>query len=129
MNVHKNARLTVVRRLELVKAVLDLKVCIRAAAMEAAVSVTTARKWIARYRALGPAGLSDRSSRPLRSPRAIAPQQVLSIIDWRKKRLTQARIAGLLGRLDRHREPGAGARRAVSWLGAGAAAAAHTLRT
>jgi transposase InsO family protein len=97
MNVHKNARLTVVRRLELVKAVLDLKVCIRAAAMEAAVSVTTARKWIARYRALGPAGLSDRSSRPLRSPRAIAPQQVLSIIDWRKKRLTQARIAGLLG--------------------------------
>lgn len=97
MNVHKNARLTLVRRLELVTAVFESKLSIGAVAVDAAVSVTTVRKWIARYRTLGPAGLRDRSSRPLRSPRAIAREQALTIIELRKKRLTQARIATLVG--------------------------------
>jgi len=50
-----------------------------------------------RYLAAGQSGLADRSSRPQRSPRAIAPSQALAIVELRRRRLIQARIAASLG--------------------------------
>ena len=97
MNTHKNARLTFARRLELVTDVLkrDLTLCAAAAAHN--VSVPTARKWIGRYLAEGEPGLADRSSRPKRSPRSIAASKALAIVELRRRRLTQGRIAPSLG--------------------------------
>jgi len=96
MNMHKNARLTFVRRIELVHAVIQEKYEVNAVAVRFGVSQATARKWVGRYLSLGEAGLIDRSSRPWKCPRAIAPSTVLAIVELRKKRLTMARIAQAL---------------------------------
>jgi Homeodomain-like domain len=61
------------------------------------VSVSTVRKWLGRYLTHGEAALRDRSSRPLLSPCAIAPTKALAIVELRRHRLTQARIATSLG--------------------------------
>lgn len=97
MNVHKNARLTFVRRLELVKDVLEHGLTLCAAAGAHSVSVPTARKWVGRYLAHAQAGLWDHSSRPNLSPHAIAPSKALAIVELRRRRLTHARIAASLG--------------------------------
>jgi transposase-like protein len=62
MNSHKNARLTLTRRLELVHMIVNRGVRRAAAAREAGVSEPTARKWLGRYLAEGDSGLTDRSS-------------------------------------------------------------------
>lgn len=97
MNTHKNARLTYARRMELVKDITDHGLSSCAAAATHGVTALTARKWLGRYLALGATGLADRSSRPVFSPRAIAPSKALAIVELRRKRLTQARIAIVLG--------------------------------
>ena len=97
MNIHKNARLTLKRRIELVRIIIDQGLSRAQAAGRAGVSEPTARKWWARYLAQGEAGLHDRSSRPNKSPRTIAPQKALAIIELRRRRLTQACIAASLG--------------------------------
>ncbi len=51
-----------------------------------------AASWLRARRAL-----ADASSRPTVSPRAIAPAKALAIVELRRKRLTQARIAQALG--------------------------------
>jgi transposase InsO family protein len=61
------------------------------------VSVPTIRKWLGRYLAHGEVALIDRSSRPTLSPGAIAPGKALAIVELRRHRLTQARIAASLG--------------------------------
>jgi hypothetical protein len=61
------------------------------------VSVATVRKWLGRYLAQGEVALRDRSSRPRLSPRAISPATALAIVEVRRHRLTQARIAASLG--------------------------------
>jgi transposase InsO family protein len=55
------------------------------------------RKWVGRYLAQGEAGLGDRSSRPQVSPRAISPAKALAIVELRRRRLIQARIAASVG--------------------------------
>lgn len=97
MNVHKNARLTFARRMELVSDVMECRLTPGAAALGYGVSVPTVRKWVGRYLAEGKAGLLDRSSRPKSSPRAIAASRALGIVELRRRRLTQARIAASLG--------------------------------
>lgn len=97
MNVHKNARLTFARRMELVRDVLERRLTPGAAALSYGVSVPTVRKWVGRHLAEGEAGLRDRSSRPKRSLRAIAASRALGIVELRRRRLTQARIAASLG--------------------------------
>ena len=97
MNIHKNARLTLIRRMELVQDIVQLGLTPCAAAAAYGVSAPTARKWLGRYLSQGAAGLADRSSRPTVSPRAIAPGKALAIVELRRKRLTQARIANALG--------------------------------
>jgi transposase len=68
MDMHKNAPLTPRGREELVRRVLVEQHRPRAVATALGVCVRTVRKWVARYRAEGQAGLVDRSSRPHRSP-------------------------------------------------------------
>jgi transposase InsO family protein len=97
MNMHKNARLTYVRRIEMVRDVVDRGLTPCAAAAAHGVSAPTGRKWLGRYLAAGDTGLMDRSSRPVRSPRALAPGRALAIVELRRRRLTQARIAQSLG--------------------------------
>lgn len=93
MNVHKNARLTFVRRMELVNDVVHGGLTRTAAARLHRVSVPTVRKWVSRYLAEGEAGLRDRCSRPHHSPWSIAQSKVLQIVEGRRRYLTQARIA------------------------------------
>jgi transposase-like protein len=97
MNIHKNARLTLVRRLEMVRDVVDRKMSLTATAAAHAVSVPTVRKWVGRFLAHGEAGLRDASSHPRQSPRAIAPALALGILELRRRFLTHARIARSLG--------------------------------
>ena len=93
MNMHKNARLTFSRRLEMVQDVTERKFTYAAAAATHQVSVPTVRKWVGRYLTQGEAGLRDASSRPQVSPRAIAPSMALAIVELRRRFLTHARIA------------------------------------
>lgn len=97
MNVHKNARLTFARRLEMARLVVNRSLTQAAAAAMYGVSAPTVRKWVGRYRAHGEAGLLDRSSRPRSSPRAIREAQQTLIVELRRRRLTQARIACSVG--------------------------------
>jgi transposase InsO family protein len=97
MNIHKNARLTLARRLEMVRDVIDKGFTPCTAAAVHGVTGPSARKWLGRYLAEGEAGLHDRSSRPKRSPRRIKPEKALAIVELRRRRLTQARIAASLG--------------------------------
>jgi len=97
MNTHKNARLTFARRLEMVQDITQRGLSQAAAAGAQNVSVATVRKWLGRYLAQGEVALRDRSSRPRLSPRAIAPATALAIVEVRRHRLTQARIAATLG--------------------------------
>ena len=96
MNVHKNARLTFVRRLEMVKSILEQRLSRTRAASLAGVSEHTASKWLGRYLGRGEAGLHDMSSCPKHSPRKITPEKALAIVELRRRRLTQAHIAQAL---------------------------------
>ena len=93
MNIHKNARLSFARRLEMVQDVVDRQLLLTAAATLHGVSVPTVRKWVGRYLAQGAGGLRDASSRPRVSPRSITPATALAIVELRRRFLTQARIA------------------------------------
>jgi transposase InsO family protein len=97
MNTHKNARLTLARRIEMVRDMTVSGLSAAAAGYAHGVSAPTARKWLGRFLALGEAALVDRSLRPASSPRSISPQKALAIVELRKRRLTQARIARSLG--------------------------------
>jgi transposase InsO family protein len=97
MNTHKNARLTYARRMEMVRDIIEHGFSCCEAAARHAVTAPTARKWLGRYLAQGAAGMADRSSRPAVSPRAISPAKALAIVELRRKRLTQPRIASALG--------------------------------
>jgi transposase InsO family protein len=71
---------------------------LRRAAERFQVSVSTAQRWAARYRQHGPAGMSDRSSRPRTSPRRTPARTERRIIKVRVlRRWGPARIAHLLG--------------------------------
>jgi len=97
MNVHKNARLTFVRRMELAKDVLEGRLTRAAAARAYAISLPSVRKWVGRYLVQGEVGLLDRPSRPKCSPRAMSAAKALGVVELRRRHLTQARIAGSLG--------------------------------
>jgi transposase InsO family protein len=97
MNIHKNARLSLARRIELIQDITVRGLSASQAAELHRVTPPTARKWLGRYLVDGESGLLDASSRPTVSPRAIAPGKALAIVELRHKRLTQARIAVALG--------------------------------
>lgn len=97
MNTHKNARLTYLRRLEMVQDLTEGGLCASEAAAKHGVSAVTARKWLAPYLVDGAAGLLDKPSRPEKSPRAIAPGVALTIVELRRKLLLQSHIASYMG--------------------------------
>jgi transposase InsO family protein len=67
-------------------------------AKELGVSPATGYKWLRRWRAEGAAGLEDRSSRPHRSPRSLAREQVEAILSARvETRYGPHRLAYLTG--------------------------------
>jgi len=97
MNSHKHARLTYTRRLEMVRQMTEQGLSACEAALAHGVTPPTARKWLGRYLAGGEAGLADASSRPARSPRAIDPAKALLIVELRRRRMIQSRIARSVG--------------------------------
>jgi transposase InsO family protein len=90
---HKHARLTPLGRAMLVQRSLAQPGTLPALAHGANISVRTARKWLARYRAEGPAGLVDRSSRPHRSPTALPRATRRRIARLRQHRRSSLYIA------------------------------------
>ncbi len=79
---HANARLTPHGRRLLVERVITHGRPVAHVAKELGVSRQCAHRWVARFRAEGPAGLLDRSSRPRRCPRrtaAVVEQAVLQL--------------------------------------------------
>jgi len=95
---HANAALTPRARLRLAQLVVDRGWTRSAAAAMFMVSPRTAAKWADRYRAEGPAGMADRSSRPHRSPAKTSEQTKRQIVALRwRKRLGPVQIAGQLG--------------------------------
>ena len=95
---HRSARLSVFSRQLLVDRVIVLGKPVTMVATELGVSRATGYKWIRRYRAEGATGLDDRSSRPLRSPRVLAQEQVDAILGARvSHRFGPHRLAYLTG--------------------------------
>jgi transposase InsO family protein len=80
----------------LVERVMERGWAVAAAAEAAGVSVRTAAKWLARFRAEGEAGLVDRSSRPYASPRQTSAERVEAIVILRRLRFTAAEISQTL---------------------------------
>lgn len=93
MKIHKNARLTFARRLEMVRAILQEGTRMGTIARMYGVSEPTARKWTARYRTTGATGLEDRPSKPHRSPRATHPSVVAAILELRRAGMNMQAIA------------------------------------
>ena len=85
MNIHKNARLTLARRIDLVHMIAEQGLTPGHAARASGVSEPTGRKWWGRYLAEGEAGLHDRSSRPQHSPRSISGGNALAIVELRRR--------------------------------------------
>jgi transposase InsO family protein len=95
---HANAALTPRARLRLARLVVDQGWPIPRAAERYDVSWRTAKKWADRYRAEGPAGMIDRSSRPHRQPNRTPVPVVRKIVHLRwKQRLGPVEIGDRLG--------------------------------
>jgi len=97
MDLHQNARLTLLSREALAQKVMVEKVTWNAAAAAFHVSAKTARKWVRRYQASGRDGLRDRSSRPQHSPRRTSSEVVEQVLNLRRQRWTGVRIAQSIG--------------------------------
>lgn len=94
--MHKHARLTP-RGRETLLARLQAGQHQADVAQAMGVSLTTVKKWLRRYRAEGPAGLQDRSSRPRHSPTALREALRRRIIALRQQRRTGRLIVRQLG--------------------------------
>lgn len=96
MNIHKLARTTPSSR-GMIAARRESGLPEAVVAAHLGVDRKTVRKWTRRRREEGEAGLQDRSSRPLESPNALAPEWRDAVEALRRLRFTQARIAEVLG--------------------------------
>ena len=97
MNIHKNARLTPLRREEMALCVIEGRSSSAKAARLYGVSAKIVARWVGRYRSEGRAGMVDRSSRPGHSPKATGSAVVERIIALRRQRLTGKHIAMEVG--------------------------------
>ncbi len=96
MNCHANARLSPIGRRLLVDRIERDGWTVRRAAESAGISERTARKWLARFRAEGPAGLRDRSSAPRRVANRTDARTVDAICALRRLRFSGPELADLL---------------------------------
>jgi transposase InsO family protein len=97
MNLHANAALSLNRRRQLCRRVVDERWTTREAATAAEVSERCARKWVRRYRTEGEFGLLDHSSAPLSIPHRTSKERVQAIAALRRLRFTGPEIAETLG--------------------------------
>ena len=97
MRLHANARTCPNSRKLLVRRIEEEDWSLMAAAEAAGISERTARKWLARWRSEGEAGLRDRSSAPKRIPHRTPETTVRAIEALRRVRMTAAEIAEILG--------------------------------
>src|SRR2546429_9413696 len=97
MNLHANAALSLNKRRQLGRRVVDEGWTLTKAASAAEVSIRCARKWAGRYRQDGELGLLDRSSAPHSVPHRTSEQTVQAIAALRRLRFTGPEIAELLG--------------------------------
>jgi transposase InsO family protein len=97
MRIHANARTCPNSRRLLVRRIEEEGWALTPAAEAAGVSVRTARKWLARWRTEGDAGLLDRSSAPRRRPTRLPADRLEAIEALRRLRMTAAEIAEVLG--------------------------------
>lgn len=98
MNMHKNARLTPIRRREMVLDVLEGGMSLRAAGRKWGLSPGRVGAWVQRYKEEGEAGLYDRSSRPHRSPTAISAAEAELMLALRQSGLLGEEIARAMHR-------------------------------
>jgi transposase InsO family protein len=97
MNLHANAALSLNRRRQLCRRIVEERWTSTRAAAAAEVSVRCARKWVGRYRAEGELGLLDRSSAPNSIPHRTGEERVEAIAALRRLRFTGPEIAETLG--------------------------------
>jgi transposase InsO family protein len=97
MNVHKNARLTPRGREQMVQQIVAHGHSVKRVAEAFGLSRRTVAKWRARFEREGVGGLIDRSSRPVRLPRARAVSKARRIEQLRRQRLPYAQIAARVG--------------------------------
>ena len=97
MNTHKNAPLTPEGRARMVRAVLVEGFALAVVARMFRISRKTVAKWVRRFRDGGPEALQDRSSRPRRTPSALAQEVRQELVRLRKRRLTIPEVAHLTG--------------------------------
>jgi len=93
MHSHPNARLTPIGRERLICRHLDDGVPLKALASQAGISLRSAYKWLARFRAGGIAALADRRSVRRTQRRTLDPQRLQQAVDLRHQRCTLRRIA------------------------------------
>jgi transposase InsO family protein len=97
MKLHANARTCPNSRHLLVRRIEDEGWGLIPAAEAAGISERSARKWLARWRTEGEAGLLDRSSAPRRRPTRLPADRLEAIEALRRLRMTAAEIAEVLG--------------------------------
>jgi transposase InsO family protein len=97
MNIHKNARLTPLRREEMARDVVEGRLSKAQAALKYAVTSKIVARWVERLRTAASAGMADRSSRPKRSPRQTPEAVADAIVALRRQRLTGKHIAVEVG--------------------------------
>ena len=93
MKIHSKAKLTPRSRAEMIKRILQLSQPVAKVAKDFGISERCAYKWLARFRAEGPAGLHERSSRPKCSPRTTHPLRVARVLALRRRKLPGFQIA------------------------------------
>jgi transposase InsO family protein len=98
MKLHANAALSFRQRERMVRRVVEDGWSVREVALVAEVSDRTARKWVARYRSEGTAGLLDRSSAPLLVANRSDEQLIQAIAALRRLRFTGPEISEVLDR-------------------------------
>ena len=97
MNIHKNARLTPLRREEMALAVIEGTFSRAHAARTYGVSAKIVARWVERYKAEGRTGMADRSSRPNAMPGMTEQAVAERIVALRRQRLTGRHIAMEVG--------------------------------
>ena len=93
MNIHKNARLTPARRVELARQAASGAANLSALGRAYGVSRQTVAKWRDRWQTERPTLLPDRSSRPQRCPHRLARRRQRQIYRRRLRRWSSCRIA------------------------------------
>jgi len=97
MNIHKNARLTPLRREEMALCVIEGGLSKAQAARVYGVSPKIVARWVERYTSEGRAGMTDRSSRPHRLHCPVPQTTIDRVIALRRLRWTGKHIAMEVG--------------------------------